>query len=96
MLNVGHSHMDCALLLSSMLCVRIKVVPNNWGNGGSRGWPGSPTWSVAYVIIPGHILQYDNDVSLIKTHYSGIKVRTFPTTAQVLLRHTHLVHAHYA
>ena len=49
------------------------VVPNNWGNGGSRGWPGAPTWSVAYIIIPGHVLQYDNDVTLIKTHYDGFK-----------------------
>jgi len=24
------------------------VVPNNWGRGGSRGWPGAPTWSSAY------------------------------------------------
>ena len=53
------------------------VVPNNWGNGGSRGWPGAPTWSVAYVIIPGHILQYDNDASLIKTHYSGAEIVLF-------------------
>eukprot|EP01052_Picozoa_sp_SAG31_P045768 SAG31_NODE_8494_length_1441_cov_1.569300_1_plen_141_part_10 len=25
------------------------VAPNNWGRGGSRGWPGAPTWSSAYV-----------------------------------------------
>ena len=24
------------------------VVPNNWGRGGSRGWPGAPTWSSAF------------------------------------------------
>lgn len=49
------------------------MVPNNWGNGGSRGWPGAPTWSVAYVIIAGHVLQYTRDVDLIQTYYTGIK-----------------------
>ena len=56
-------------------CCCCLVVPNNWGNGGSRGWPGAPTWSVAYIIIPGHVLQYTNDTSLIKTYYAGFKVR---------------------
>ena len=45
------------------------VVPNNWGNGGSRGWPGAPTWSVAMVIIPGHVLQYANDTAMIQECY---------------------------
>ena len=68
-------------------CRFCSVVPNNWGNGGSRGWPGSPTWSIAYVIIPGHILQYDRDHNLIKTHYNGLKVRVYyyPAAAEVLL-----------
>ena len=49
------------------------VVPNNWGNGGSRGWPGAPTWSVAYVIIPAHVMQLGDNISLIHEHYAGIK-----------------------
>jgi len=54
---------DCGVITYSP-----DVVPNNWGNGGSRGWPGAPTWSVAYVIIPGHVLQYTADTELINTH----------------------------
>lgn len=38
-----------------------------------RGWPGAPTWSVAYVIIPGHVLQYSDNNTLIHQHYEGIK-----------------------
>ena len=49
------------------------VVPNNWGSGGSRGWPGAPTWSGAYVIIPGHIMQYGDNLTVIHRHYAGIK-----------------------
>jgi hypothetical protein len=48
------------------------IVPNNWGRGGSRGWPGAPTWSSAYVIIPGTVLQYGYDVALVDKHYEGI------------------------
>ena len=48
------------------------VVPNNWGRGGSRGWPGAPTWSSAYVIIPATVLQYGHDVPLVEKHYDGI------------------------
>lgn len=49
------------------------VVPNNWGGGGSRGWPGAPTWSVAYVIIPGTVLALGGDMALVETHYKGIR-----------------------
>lgn len=50
------------------------IVPNHWGRGGSRGWPGAPTWSSAYVIIPGVILQYGRDgIEVISKHYDGIK-----------------------
>ena len=42
------------------------------GSGGSRGWPGAPTWSSAYVIIPGVVLQYGADAALAETHYEGV------------------------
>ena len=49
------------------------VVPNSWGRGGSRGWPGAPTWSSALVVIPGVLQQYDADVALMKTFYGAVK-----------------------
>ena len=45
---------------------------NNWGRGGSRGWPGAPTWSSAYLTIPGVMLQYGADQALAETHYEGL------------------------
>ena len=48
------------------------VVPNSWGRGGSRGWPGTPTWSSAIAVIPGVLLQYGGDVALAAQQYDAV------------------------
>ena len=48
------------------------IIPNNWGRGGSRGWPGAPTWTSAYIIISQVMLQYGEDHALIQSFYAGI------------------------
>ena len=51
----------------------LDVVPNLWGRGGSRGWPGAPTWTSAYAVIPAVALEYGADVELTKQRYHGVR-----------------------
>ena len=48
------------------------VVPNSWGRGGSRGWPGTPTWSSAIALIPGVQLRYGGDAALAARQYGAV------------------------
>jgi alpha-L-rhamnosidase len=49
------------------------MVPMLWGNGGSRGWPGSPVWGTAIVVIPDVLRTRYGDRAFLSVAYPNLK-----------------------
>lgn len=49
------------------------IVPLDWGQGGGRGWPGAPVWSVAYPVITAVLIKEYGDRAFCRGIYPGLK-----------------------